>query len=257
VPHFGMLFISMRKENKMVENSLIPAISTLIFILGLSIGAFLNVVAERVSAGERIDGRSHCDYCKKTLNWFDLIPLFSYCSTGGRCRYCKKKLSIQYSTVELITGLFFLVSFVRNNFLLDVHLLAVFIIVSCSIVILITDIKWQIILDEALVPLFFVGLCISSSQLPFYLGGSLIITVLFLFIHLLSSGQAMGYADIKLVFVMGFLLTIPHLFFSLYIGFLTGGVVSVILLIGRLKGLRSRIALGPFLVIGLLVMLWI
>ena len=240
-----------------MENSMVYITGFFIFFLGLCLGSFLNVVAEHVPAGESINGRSHCDYCKKILQWFDLIPLISYVSTKGTCRYCHKKLSVQYVVVELLTAGLFLVSLVRNNFLLDLNLIRMCIIVSCAVVILITDSKWQIILDEALIPLFLLGLFTFPALLPFYLGGSLIITVLFLLIHVLSNGRAMGYADIKLVFVMGLLLSITRFFSGLYIAFLTGGVVSVILLIGNFKKLRSRIALGPFLVIGLLCMIWL
>ncbi|MFA6005040.1 MAG: prepilin peptidase [Patescibacteria group bacterium] len=228
-----------------------------VFVFGMCIGSFLNVVAERVPAGESINGRSHCDYCHKTLQWFDLIPVVSYFSTMGTCRYCHKKISSQYFLVEILTGVLFVISFVRNQYLLDLNLLKLIVVSSCAVVILITDIKWQIILDEALIPLLAIGLITTASLLPFYLGGSLIAATLFLLLHVLSSGQAMGYADVKLVFAMGFLLTLPNLFLALYIAFLTGGVLSVILLIGRFKKLQSRIALGPFLVIGLLCALWL
>ena len=90
-----------------------PITLLILFIFGLAIGSFLNVVAMRYD-GERfllstkmIGGRSHCEQCGKTLRWFELVPLFSYVIQGGRCRRCKARLSIQYPIVELISGLIF------------------------------------------------------------------------------------------------------------------------------------------------------
>ena len=84
-----------------------------VFIFGLVIGSFLNVVSMRYNGDHFvldpriIGGRSHCNSCEKTLRWFELVPLISFLIQGGRCRRCKAPLSIQYPTVELISGLLF------------------------------------------------------------------------------------------------------------------------------------------------------
>lgn len=81
-----------------------------LFVFGLVIGSFLNVVSLRYDGGRFIfdprviGGRSHCPHCKKTLRWFELVPLASFLAQGGRCRSCKAKLSIQYPIVELLYG---------------------------------------------------------------------------------------------------------------------------------------------------------
>jgi leader peptidase (prepilin peptidase)/N-methyltransferase len=84
----------------------IEAILALMF--GLIIGSFLNVCIHRWPRGRSVvKPRSHCVRCRKTLAWYDNIPLLSYALLGGRCRYCGRPISIRYPAVELITGLLF------------------------------------------------------------------------------------------------------------------------------------------------------
>src|SRR6516164_4594459 len=85
---------------------LIEALLALLF--GLIIGSFLNVTIHRWPRGRSvIRPRSHCVRCRKMIAWYDNIPLVSYIVLGGRCRYCKRKISIRYPLVELLTGLLF------------------------------------------------------------------------------------------------------------------------------------------------------
>lgn len=87
---------------------------------GMAVGSFLNVVSLRFNAEEgglfkRIYGRSHCTHCGKELEWYELIPLFSFLIQLGKCRSCGHKLTLQYPIVELLSGLIFV--FVIYNLL--------------------------------------------------------------------------------------------------------------------------------------------
>src|SRR3990167_3921575 len=85
-----------------------------LFIFGLFVGSFLNVLVDRLQNNENpLTGRSHCDHCKKTLAWYDLIPLLSFVSTKGKCRYCGYRLSLFYPSIELVTGLLFTVTYLH------------------------------------------------------------------------------------------------------------------------------------------------
>ncbi len=93
---------------------MIGVVTLILFIFGLLFGSFFNVVTMRYNpdtsafmSPRAISGRSRCPYCKKTLRWFDLFPLFSFLVLRGRCRYCKEKLSLQYPIVEFLTGCIF------------------------------------------------------------------------------------------------------------------------------------------------------
>ncbi len=84
----------------------------ILFILGLGIGSFINVVTLRyreegfVFGKHIVYGRSHCSSCKRVLSWYELVPLLSFIILLGKCRTCKSKLSFQYPIVELICGAF-------------------------------------------------------------------------------------------------------------------------------------------------------
>lgn len=128
-----------------------------IFITGLCIGSFLNVVALRALTGESIVlPPSKCPKCGEKIKPWDNIPVISYIILRGKCRNCKTPISIQYPIVELITGLgFFFLFQIFGPFLFEqpfvwqkALLLPIFIIVfSLSTVISITDIKEQVVFD--------------------------------------------------------------------------------------------------------------
>jgi leader peptidase (prepilin peptidase)/N-methyltransferase len=82
----------------------------IITVLGLIVGSFLSMLIPRLHFEEKgiFLGRSHCAKCKKTLAARDLIPLFSFLLNGGKCRFCKKKISFFYPALELTTALTFL-----------------------------------------------------------------------------------------------------------------------------------------------------
>ena len=82
-----------------------------VFVLGLIIGSFLNVVVLRLNTGESIiKSRSKCFSCGHRLGFFDLIPVLSFVFQKGRCRYCQSKISRHYPLVELITGIVFVLT---------------------------------------------------------------------------------------------------------------------------------------------------
>ncbi|MBI2406061.1 MAG: prepilin peptidase [Candidatus Harrisonbacteria bacterium] len=103
---------------------------TLLFIIGLAVGSFLNVVALRYDPArgifhwKSIGGRSRCPECKTTLRSYDLIPLLSFMLLRAKCRYCRHPLSFRYPVVELASGFIFLLPlYFANRFGLP-HLIA-------------------------------------------------------------------------------------------------------------------------------------
>jgi leader peptidase (prepilin peptidase) / N-methyltransferase len=86
-----------------------PWLAAFLFVLGLLVGSFLNVVIARVPAGESIvRPGSRCPRCSHALAWFENIPLLSWLVLGARCRACRAPISARYPAVELLTGCLFL-----------------------------------------------------------------------------------------------------------------------------------------------------
>lgn len=225
------------------------------FIVGLFIGSFLNVLADRLPKGRNvISGRSQCEYCKKSLRWFELIPVVSYAIQVGRCRRCHKKLSLQYPLAELCTGAgyFLLYTYFGNSWPQFSVLLIIF---SAFFVMTVADLKYQIIPDS-MVLIAAVGviamhlLTTPASQFVPFAVSSLGTGIFFYALWYFTHGRGMGFGDVKLSFVLGLFLGYPLTIIALYIAFLTGALVGVILILKGSKTLKSKIAFGPFLLMG-------
>lgn len=117
-----------------------------IFCIGAVIGSFLNVVILRAFSGESIVlPPSKCPKCENKLKWWHNIPILSYILLGGNCYFCKEKISIQYPIIEFLTGIIFVLVFLK--FGISAETLFGFIIASLLIVISVTDIKERVVFD--------------------------------------------------------------------------------------------------------------
>ena len=243
-----------------------------IFLLGASIGSFLNVLIDRLPQDRKITGRSVCDYCQHQLSWYDLIPIFSFFLLKGYCRYCRKKISFQYLLVEILTGLMFIfvfLTYVKNiqeiyiwqNWLVILSLWGIF---SCFIVIFFSDVKYHLISDYILWALFGFSFFLKFSyhsteilkQFQIDIFSSLIVAFPIWLIYFLSKEKAMGLGDVYLAAILGFLLGWQKGFLALYISFVLGGITGFFLILFGRKKLKSKIAFGPFLVVGAFLMLF-
>lgn len=92
----------------------------IIFLYGIVIGSFLNVLIYRLPKKENIvTTRSHCMNCGYQLKWYDLVPIFSFLALGGRCRKCKTRISVQYPFIEALNGILYLIIFIRFGMSVD------------------------------------------------------------------------------------------------------------------------------------------
>lgn len=226
-------------------------------IIGLFIGSFLNVVIDRLPREETIFvGRSHCDFCHHELAWYDLVPLFSFLFLSGKCRYCKKFIGWKYPVIELTTGFMFALTSILISTGSLVYLCIMLGIVSCLLVIFFIDLFSGIIPDSMLITLgvlaFLRILLLHQAFLP------IVLTILgagifFVSIFLATRGKGMGFGDVKYACIMGLLLPFPFIIPALYIAFLTGALIALILVMEGKKAMKSTIAFGPFLVVGTIV----
>jgi len=236
---------------------------TFYFVLGTAIGSFLNVWSRRLLRGKPPTGRSHCESCGRVLSPLDLIPILSFVFLRGRCRYCHKPLSWQYPLVEGFTGLLFAVLGVRSGFPVDVIgillILSLLIASSTLVVVFVTDFFAQKIFDQVLWVGFFAAVIyritvVFSLRLGFF---SFVFDLLgalgfYLFLQLIRSitrKKGLGDGDPLLGFVSAFLVGFPLLFVEIFLAFTLGGIVGTALVVARVRGLKDRIAFGPFLVV--------
>lgn len=129
----------------------------LVFIFGTIIGSFLNVVIYRYNSGTSpFTGRSHCFSCGKTLSARDLVPIFSFLASRGRCATCHVRLSWQYPIVEALSGIIFVAVFLQGKPAIETTLLLL--IFSTLLVIAVYDLRHQIIPDGLAVLFAILGL---------------------------------------------------------------------------------------------------
>lgn len=262
--------------------------SFIVFIFGVIVGSFLNVVVLRYNTGLSIvKGGSKCFSCGKYLSWYELFPLFSFIFQKGKCRKCKSGISWQYPLVEFLTGLMFLIVFWKINgispfFDLSALLNCIFFIAIFSILIVITvyDLKHKIIPDGMVFTfiflslakvLYFIAATWGEQMFKFYfvvlLSGP-IVALPFFFLWFVSKGRWMGFGDVKLALGIGWLMGLAGGLSSIILAFEIGAVASLILLaIGRILTTRtvnklslplsvkkltikSEIPFAPFLVLG-------
>jgi len=223
----------------------------LVFSFGAAIGSFLNVCICRMPAGKSVFyPPSHCPACRHFLSFLDLIPVLSYLFLKGKCRYCGCRIAWQYPVVELITGLLFVLSFVKYGITLSA--LRSIVLFSVIIPVTVIDLKYKIIPDK----LNFAGLILSiplifeseevfySSAAGFFEGGGL------LYIIALVSRGGMGGGDIKLAAVLGLLLGWKLLLVALFMAFVAGSIAGLSMLVFKLAHLKEPVPFGPYLAIG-------
>lgn len=228
--------------------------SVFVFILGSVIGSFLNVVILRYNTGESIvKTGSKCFSCGKRLKWHELIPVFSFIIQRGKCRNCRSKISIQYPIVEFLTGLIFLLTFHITHYSLLITGYY-FIIFSLLIIITVYDLRHQII-PNLFIYLFDILAFLSLPADWDYFWAGLILFSFFGLLWLLSKGAWMGFGDAKLALGIGWLLGLEKGVTAVLLSFWLGAIAGIFLLIflKNRYNIKSRIAFGPFLVLGTLV----
>jgi len=225
----------------------------LFFLLGLFLGSFLNVVAERAVRGESWAlSRSKCDSCGHVLAWYDLIPVLSWLACGGRCRYCGKPVSVRYPLSELAFGaaVFFSARWYPPAY--TAYIVAGLCVLYLSVL---TDIYDGTIHDMFTIP--FAGAFLLAGLLLFSFDFFLLSLfgglAGFLVAILLSCTGKMGQGDATLLLFAGTWLGLWDLVRAgVFAALISGAVIVFLLASGRIT-LKSRLPLAPFLFAGVVL----
>lgn len=263
------------------------------FLIGVSLGSFSKALSDRSLNNKSFWGRSYCVFCKKHLHFYDLFPILSFLSTYGRCRYCHKKLSIEYLLIEVVMGLLIGYLFWGFGSLPDLIIKIFFITILATL--FLTDLKKMFIPDRVIIPSIITGFILSIvitiykigylyyflNQTPIgkfllpprsdyflrhaiytaqpLLGGILmgfLIGGFFWALIIITKGKGMGGGDVKLGAFIGLMLGFPQALIALIFSFFTGAIFSIILIIFGKKHFGQFIPFGPFLVLGSLIALF-
>jgi leader peptidase (prepilin peptidase)/N-methyltransferase len=200
-----------------MENQFI--IESIIFIIGICIGSFLNVVIYRVPKGENIAyPPSHCPKCNKKLKPWHNIPIISYILLKGKCAYCKEKISIRYPIVELLTGI--LAVLIYNKMGIDIYSVITFIVFVLFLALSMIDFDYKAVPDS----LNLLSLTLSFFTSPdilenfknalILMGGMSLIRY---YVSFFIKREAMGEGDIILAGAMGGILGIKLSLMAIFI----------------------------------------
>ncbi len=245
-----------------------------ILFLGICAGSFVNALVWRLHEQNKkknfkpsiINGRSMCTQCKHELAWYDLVPIFSWLILRGKCRYCKKPISLQYPIVELVAGFVFVGSYLFWP--VTVHtggqwlLLATWLTCSVGLLALaVYDLHWMLLPNKIIYPTFlvaFVGrlvFIIVFGTRPWHLLLLWIFSVaissgIFFLLFTVSKGKWIGFGDVRLGLITGTLLADPAKSMAmLFLASLIGTAVIVPALTRGDKKMTSKLPYGPFLII--------
>lgn len=223
----------------------------MIFLLGLCVGSFCNVLIYRLPRGEEfVRTPSHCMSCGHGLKWYELIPVLSWIAQGGKCRKCGVKLSAQYPIVEALNGIMWLLTGIlfRGDWLTVGLYCGLF-----SLLMVLSVIDWRtfIIPNGINLAIFLLGLVRLVTDLEnwlLYLIGMLAVSLVFLLLHVLTAGNGLGMGDVKLVAAAGLLLGWQKMLLAVLVGSVAGAIIHSV----RMKyGADRKLAFGPYLAAGI------
>lgn len=207
--------------------------------------------------------RSRCLVCGHQLGLRDLIPVVSWLSTCGRCRYCHKPIGVFEPLIELLLALAFVVSFLIWPWPLVSTQWILFVVWCMSLVILAMlvayDIKWQILPDFLTISyditalVFVVLRCFIIGDIkPYSLAIALVImSGIYGALYLISKGRWIGLGDVKLGVGLGLILASwQAAFVGLFLANLIGCILVIPGLVSRNLKANSEIPFGPLLALG-------
>lgn len=240
-----------------------------LFILGAAVGSFTSVVIYRLHSKKKgiFTGRSHCPNCETELQPLDMIPIASYLSLRGQCRYCSKAISYMYPLLELITGGLFSLLFLKFPFfngalqfsgplfgIYALHAFYIFVLVFTFFF----DLRYLRVADEILLPAILIGLIatLATPLTPHFLDaliGVLLSLAFFGIQYAASKGTWIGLGDLRIGAFMGAILGWKLTIVALFISYLVGSAVSIFVVAKKKKFVGVKIAFAPMLVTGTLI----
>lgn len=237
-----------------------------IIVLGLLMGSFYACMGYRIpNKISTIKGRSFCPKCKKSLKWYMNIPVFSYIFLGGKCAYCKKKISLVYPAIEITSAFLYFLAFELYLNTAPVHYLNFFlsiILTSAFLITIVSDFMYYYISDRVVLSIIVFALAFKYILLGFNETLYSILTGVFLFLLMLLikymgdkifKKESLGGGDIKLMGAVGCIIGLIPSLFTLFIASILGLIFA---LFAKSDNKNGIIPFGPFLLLAALLCLY-
>lgn len=240
------------------------------FLIGIAIGSFLGVVIDRAKSQEPRAklplGRSRCDSCKKQLKWRENIPLISFVFLKGKCRNCRSPIPYWLPLIELVAGFagiwiahWAIQTITVITFITIIKIIAAALIAAALIWVFFSDLVYGVIPDLA-VGIGAIGVIIMSlmghmslMSLMAQLGAAIAAAGFFLFLVLITRGRGMGTGDVTLAGLLGLWLGWPNILLAVWLAFILGSLIGLVLIGLKLKKFGQTIPFGPFLITGAVI----
>ncbi len=239
-------------------------INSYVLLMGMCVGSFLNVCIYRIPNGSSIvRPPSSCPVCKNPIKWYDNLPVISYLLLRGKCRGCNTPISIRYPIVEVLTGLFALITWMVHGPSPAAEIY--FLFITALLVITFIDIDHRIIPDVISLPGIPIGFAASfllppidwvGSLLGIALGGGSLLLIA-LGYQVIRGKEGMGGGDIKLLAMIGAFLGWKGVLFTIMASSFTGTAVGIIMMVRKGRGMQMSLPFGPFLAIGAIMYIFV
>lgn len=224
----------------------------LVFVVGACVGSFLNVCIYRLPRHlSLVKPRSRCPKCEVPIRWWDNIPILSFILLRAKCRNCGERISLQYPLVEFLTAALFLLIYRSTG--LTVLFVAYAVFSALLIVAFFIDLSHLIIPDRITIPGMVLGVTFAAltgrlrgSLLGIVVGAGILLCAAYLG-KLVYKKEVMGYGDVKLAAMVGAFLGWQLLLLTMFLSFLSGAVIGLILIVLRKKTMASTVPFGPFI----------
>ena len=231
-----------------------------IFLMGATVGSFLNVVISRLPRGESImKPSSHCPKCQTPVKPYDNIPILSWFLLGAKCRNCKKPISTRYPLVELGVALLFVGMY--QLFGLSWEFITFISLGTLLAAISFIDIDTQLIPDSILITGAVLGLLLAlfgdAISIENALLGGAVMSGTFFLIALIGEKifkkESMGFGDVKLSGMIGIFIGWELALLAIFLSSIFGSIIGIGgIIIGRMK-FGKPFAFGPFIALGAFV----
>ena len=266
-------------------------------LIGLIMGSFAGATVWRLrgkqlvedkNEGERVDAKelkrlkpltksrlrddhSRCLSCGHQLRWYDLLPLVSWLSTNGKCRYCKQTIGYFEPLIELGTASLFIWFYsywlASGGMFMSLELVLWLVMLTMFVILFVYDLKWFLLPDSVMIPLlalsggyslFSIATAASPLQVAFSTIGAVIaLSGIYFLLWVVSKGNWIGFGDVKLGAALGLLLMDWKLgLLALFLANLIGTFIVLPGLLTKKLSRGSHVPFGPLLIAGFFIALF-